>query len=251
MKILLTNDDGVFAEGLKALRDILQALGEVFVVAPDRERTAISHALTLHRPLRVKEWDERTFAVDGTPADCIHLGLFRLLPSKPDLVISGINNGPNMGEEVFYSGTVAAALEASFLDLPAFAISLAARNDHRYLTAAQVALRVAQAILRHGLPRGVFLNINVPNQEVGALRGFKITRLGKRIFDNSVVEEVDPRGRRYYWIGGKEPQFFMVEGSDYEAITQGYISVTPLRGDLSDYQMMEVLERWDFMKKNR
>jgi len=244
MKVLLTNDDGVFAEGIRALKEAFEGWGEVFVVAPDRERTAIAHALTLHRPLRLEQMAERVFAVDGTPVDCVHMAISQVMGSKPDLLVSGINNGPNMGEEVVYSGTVSAAFEATFLGIPAFAISLATRRDHRYRTAAQVALKVARAIPEHGLPERTFLNINVPNCEEGELKGFRITRLGRRLFSDCIIEKVDPRGKKYYWIGGAEPGYSPLDGSDFDAVASGYVSVTPLRVDLTDEGAMEVLARW-------
>ncbi len=246
MKILLTNDDGVFAEGLRVLREAFQELGDVYVVAPDRERTAISHALTLDRPLRIREVGERLWAVDGTPVDCIHLALHCVLGERPALVVSGVNNGPNMGEEVVYSGTVSAAFEATFLGLRAMAVSIAARRGHHYHTAAHVALRVAKRVLEEGLPPRVFLNVNVPNLPEGKVRGFKITRLGHRIFKDCIVERVDPRGHKYYWIGGADTGYEGGEGTDFAAVAEGYVSVTPLKADLTAYEELEGLKRWRF-----
>lgn len=246
MKILLTNDDGVFAEGLRILKETFESLGEVYVVAPDRERTAISHALTLDRPLRLRKVAERTYAVDGTPVDCIHLALSCVMPERPSLVVSGINSGPNMGEEVVYSGTVSAAFEATFLGLPSMAVSLAARQGHRYEAAAQIALKVAKEILCRGLPRRVFLNVNVPNLGQGDIKGLKVTKLGRRVFGDCVVERVDPRGNRYYWIGGADAGYEAIEGTDYSAVASGYVSVTPLKADLTAYEELETFKGWGF-----
>jgi len=244
MKILLTNDDGVSSEGLRALADAMKALGEVYVVAPDRERSAAAHSLTLHRPLRVEEVAPRVYAADGTPVDCVNLAVYGILKGLPDLVISGINNGPNLGEDLVYSGTVSAAFEATFLGIPAFAISLAAREAFRYQTAANFALKVAAHIMQNGLPRDTFLNINVPNLEEDKIRSFKITRQGKRVFQDAVVEKVDPRGKKYYWIGGGDQGFQEIEGTDFHAVANGSISITPLCVDLTNRTAVRELEGW-------
>jgi len=244
MKIVVTNDDGVHSEGLRLLAKTMEALGEVYVVAPDRERSGVAHALTLHRPLRVEEISARVFAVDGTPVDCINLAVYGILREKPDLVVSGINKGPNLGEDVVYSGTVSAAFEATFLGIPAFAISLAARRDFKFQVSANVGLHVARHIMKTGLPQGIFLNVNVPNVEEEEIRCCKITCQGRRIFGDAVVEKVDPRGKKYYWIGTEDLGFEEMERSDFQAIADGCVSITPLHVDLTNYATAKELERW-------
>jgi 5'-nucleotidase len=244
MKILITNDDGVFSEGLRVLAATVQALGEVYVVAPDRERSAAAHSLTLHRPLRVEEVAPRVHAADGTPVDCVNLAVYGILKRHPDIVISGINNGPNLGEDLVYSGTVSAAFEATFLGIPAFAISLAARKDFRYQGAANFALKVAAHIMQVGLPKDTFLNINVPNVEEDEIRAYKITHQGKRVFEDAVVEKVDPRGKKYYWIGGGDQGFQEIAGTDFHAIANHYISITPLCVDFTNRSAVEELKGW-------
>lgn len=245
MKILLTNDDGIHSQGLTALQKALESVGEVYVVAPEGERTCISHAITVRSPVRLWQIGERTWATDGTPVDCIHLGIKVILREKPDLVVSGPNNGPNMGEEVFYSGTVAAALEAAFMGIQAVALSLAARRDHLYPTAAEVALRVVKKLIQHPLPSRIALNINIPNLPWEAIKGFKVTRLARRVFPNEVKEGIDPRGGKYYWIGGAEPEFYHEEGTDAQAVSQGYVSVTPLKADLTACRQMKKMVFWE------
>jgi 5'-nucleotidase len=244
MKILLTNDDGVLSEGLRTLARTMAVLGDVYVVAPDRERSASAHSLTLHRPLRVEERAPRTYAVDGTPVDCVNLAVYGILKEHPSLVISGINNGPNLGEDLVYSGTVSAAFEATFLGIPAFAISLAAREDFRYQVAANFALQVATHIMKDGLPKDTFLNINVPNVAEDEIRSYTITRQGKRIFADAIVEKVDPRGKKYYWIGGGDQGFQEIKGTDCYAIAHHSISITPLCVDLTNHAAVQELEGW-------
>jgi 5'-nucleotidase len=244
MKILLTNDDGVSSEGLRALAEMMKALGDVYVVAPDRERSAAAHSLTLHRPLRVQEVAPRVYAADGTPVDCVNLAVYGILKGHPDLVISGINNGPNLGEDLVYSGTVSAAFEATFLGIPAFAISLAAREAFRYQAAANFALKVAAHIMQNGLPQDTFLNINVPNLGEDKIRSYKITKQGKRVFVDAVVEKVDPRGKKYYWIGGGDQGFQEIAGTDFHAIAHDSISITPLCVDLTNRAAVRELQGW-------
>jgi 5'-nucleotidase len=226
------------------LADVVKALGEVYVVAPDRERSAAAHSLTLHRPLRVEEVTPRVYAADGTPVDCVNLAVYGILKGLPDLVISGINNGPNLGEDLVYSGTVSAAFEATFLGIPAFAISLAAREAFRYQAAARFALKVAAHIMQNGLPGDTFLNINVPNLDEDKIRSYKITQQGKRVFQDAVVEKVDPRGKKYYWIGGGDQGFQEIPGTDFHAVAHDHISVTPLCVDLTNRPAMKELEGW-------
>jgi len=246
MKILVTNDDGINAAGLLALAEAMAELGEVAVVAPDRERSAIGHALTLHHPLRAESRGVGRFAVDGTPTDCVNLGIHSLLDFKPDLVVSGVNRGGNLGDDVTYSGTVSAALEATLMGIPALAVSLVTDGPGvHYAAAAEVALRIARQVLRQGLPADTFLNINVPDLAPDAVQPPLITSQGKRRYDGMIVDKVDPRGRNYYWIGTADMKFHDLPGSDYHAVFRGHVSITPLHLDLTNYASMSALAKWD------
>jgi 5'-nucleotidase len=239
------NDDGVRSEGIVALADALRELGTVYVVAPDRERSAASHALTLAHPLRIEQLDTRVYAVDGTPTDCVNLAVNGLLRKKKiALVASGINKGANMGDDITYSGTVSAAMEGTLLGIPSIAVSLASRNRFRFEAAAEFAFRVARKVLRDGLPKNTLLNINLPNVPAEALQGVRITRQGKRIYGESIVVKRDPRGRKYYWIGGDNLSREEIPGSDLEAVEQNFISVTPVHLDFTHYASMRILRRW-------
>lgn len=244
MRFLLSNDDGIQSDGLRALARALTDLGEVFVVAPDRERSAASHAISLHRPLRVHEVADGWWSVDGTPTDCVYLAVHHLLRDRPpDVVVSGINYGANLADDVTYSGTVAAAMEGAMLGLPAVAISLVSAGTFDFGPAAAFAASIVPAVVRRGLPKGMLLNVNVPR---GTPRGYRITRLGKRSYGKEVVENVDPRGRKYYWIGGAETKHEDVPGSDCNAVyDERLVSVTPLHLDLTEYRMIEELRSWD------
>ncbi len=246
MLILVSNDDGVHAPGLRALADALETLGRVVVVAPDRERSAVGHALTLHRPLRISSLGPDRYSVDGTPTDCVHLGIHGVLKSKPDLLVAGINHGGNLGDDLTYSGTVGVALEGTLFGVASLAVSLAAREDFRFEVAGRVARLVAEAVAARGLPEGTFLNVNVPNvSSWEELRGIRMTRQGRRVFGSGVVEKVDPRGRTYYWVGAQELGYVEEEvGTDVEAVRHGCVSVTPVRTDLTDHGFLENLRRW-------
>jgi 5'-nucleotidase len=245
MKMLVTNDDGIAAPGIKALAEALKELGDVTVVAPDRERSAVGHSLTLHSPLRVFELRDGWYAVDGTPTDCVNMGIHSLLPYKPDLVVSGINHGGNMGDDITYSGTVAAAMEANLMGIPALAVSLATFGPTGHFSdAARVAVHVVREILRQGLPIDTFLNLNVPNLPYGDIKPIRITRQGKRSFVGKIVDKTDPRGRKYYWIGSEEPSFLDDEGTDFNAVGNGHASITPLHLDLTNHRAMETLKQW-------
>ena len=245
MQILVTNDDGIAAPGIKALAEALHSLGNVTVVAPDRERSAAGHSLTLHAPLRVFELRPGWFAVDGTPTDCVNMGIHNLLRTRPDLVVSGINHGANMGDDITYSGTVAAAMEANLMGIPAMAVSLATHtpSDH-FPDAARVALQVATELTRHGLPHDTFLNVNVPDLPFNQIKAPLVTRQGKRSFVGKIIDKVDPRGRKYFWIGSEEPRFQDEEGTDFHAVGNGHSSITPLHLDLTNYRSMAALEQW-------
>ncbi|MEJ2471494.1 MAG: 5'/3'-nucleotidase SurE [Desulfuromonadales bacterium] len=249
MLILLTNDDGIHSAGLQALADSLQPLGRIVVVAPDRERSAVGHALTLHAPLRAEEIMTDRWAVSGTPTDAVSLGIQGLLKAKPDLVISGINKGGNMGDDLTYSGTVAAAMEATLMGVPAMAVSLCAETFAyaAFAHATHVAKVLAGSLLDHGLPADTFLNINVPSDSP---KGIHLTRQGKRIYQDAVVQNLDPRGRTYYWIGAGELDFQDLDGTDFHAVRHGYVSVTPLHLDLTNYAAMDRLRQWHMDQLN-
>src|SRR5512146_508497 len=246
--ILVTNDDGVYSPGIQILAKRLRELDEVVIVAPDRERSAAGHSMTLHRPLLIEEVKEAMFSVNGTPTDCVNIAVKGLLKETPRLVVSGINKGPSLGDDVTYSGTVAGAMEGILLGIPSFAVSLAAREDFLFAEAAEVALRTADSIYKQGLPVGTLLNINVPNLPVSEIQGTRITRLGKRIYHQMTVERVDPRGKKYYWIGGGEPEWEREEGTDLDAVDRKFVSVTPLHLDMTDYSSFERLQTLQEMR---
>jgi len=245
VSILLSNDDGVTSPGLTALRAALETLDEeVWVVAPDRDQSAVSHSVTLNRPLRIESVAPRVYAVDGTPTDCINLAINGILQQRPRLIVSGINRGANMGDDVTYSGTVSAAMEGTLLGVPSFAVSLVARyaQDCDFEPAARFARYLAGVVLERGIPKDTLLNVNVPCLPADQIRGFALTRQGKRRYGDAIVENVDPRGRKYYWIGGGELDFVPAEGTDFAAVQERLISVTPLHLDLTNYQSLRDLE---------
>ena len=243
-RILLSNDDGVTSEGLSALADALSHLGEVYTVAPDRDQSASSHSLTLTRPLRMEQISERKFSVDGTPTDCINLAVNGILKNgKPDLVVSGINTAANMGDDITYSGTVSATMEATLLKIPSIAVSMNAKKDFVFQTGAHYARLVAELVLQTGLPEDTLLNVNVPNLPLGRVKGIRITRQGKRVYKTPIVEKTDPRGKKYYWIGGDKLDSVLIENSDIASVEDGYVSVTPIKLDMTDYAYMEELEK--------
>jgi len=245
-RILISNDDGVHARGIKALRKALEEIADVTVVAPDRERSRASHSLTMDVPLRTHRIRDNIIAVDGTPTDCVLLALKLLLPEPPDLVVSGINRGANMGDDVTYSGTIAAAMEATLMGIPAIAVSLCRCESGRYdyEASAEIAREVALMVLDRGLPEGTLLNINVPNIPREEITGVEVARQGKQVYEEAVVEKQDPRGRTYYWIGGQLTSWEPEPDTDYAAVSQGLVSVTPIHLDLTDYRAMDVLRSW-------
>ena len=248
MNVLLTNDDGIHATALREVREALAPLGRVFVVAPDRDQSATSHALTLQRPFRIQQHETDVFSVDGTPTDCVVTAFYGLLGERPDLVISGINQGPNMGEDVFYSGTVAAAIEGALQGTPAIAASLASKEAWGFGEPARFLCRLVERLLERGLPRRHLLNVNIPGRAWSEIRGVRVTRLGSRIYHDTLVKKVDPRGRDYYWIGGEEPEWESIEGTDFHAVHAGWISVTPMRLDLTADPALGELEAWGLEK---
>ena len=243
MRVLLSNDDGVHAPGIKALAAAFDG-DEVWIVAPDREQSASSHAISLHRPLRMHELAPRTYAVDGTPTDAVYMGLNLVLQAaRPDVVVSGINHGPNLGNDVLYSGTVAAAMEAALLGVNAIAVSLAGPPPHEFADAARFAAALARRVVANPPPAPLLLNVNVPP---GPVKGYRFVRLGRRTYGSEVVEKIDPRGRKYYWIGGEGgPTNEDIPGSDCNAVLlEGLVSVTPLHLDSTHDAVLNELRSW-------
>jgi 5'/3'-nucleotidase len=249
--ILVTNDDGLRAQGLRRLAAALRVLGRVVIVAPDQQRSAASHSITLHRPLRLTRMGADMYAVDGTPTDCVMLAVHEILRVKPDLIASGINHGANLGDDVHYSGTVSAAFEGGILGIPSMAVSLAGNGGMHFVTAGLLAQRIAKKMLQSGLPRGIILNVNVPDLPAGEVRGTRITRQGKRNYGGIIVEKLDPRGKKYYWIGGDEAGFEDVPQSDCNAVREGFASITPLRVNLTDRAAAAALLRWHLAPTRR
>lgn len=243
MKILVSNDDGVQAPGIIALARAMQTLGEVVVVAPNRNRSGASNSLSLQNPIRAVQTENGFYSVEGTPTDCVHLAITGLLKEKPDIVISGINAGCNLGDDIFYSGTVAAAMEGRLLGLPSIAISLQEKHEH-YETAAQVAKNLVSSLVRHRLPAHTFLNVNVPNVAIEQLKGFEITRMGTRHRAENMLREYDPRGQAIYWVGLPGPGQDAGLGTDFHAIENDKVSITPLQLDMTHYQVFESLADW-------
>lgn len=244
MNILLSNDDGFRAPGLAALRAALAGLGPVTVVAPDRNRSGASNSLTLDRPLHVRQESEGVFSVDGTPTDCVHLAITGLLEQEPDMVVAGVNAGANLGDDVLYSGTVAAATEGRFLGLPAMAVSLAGSGDTHFDAAARVARDLLERLRRDPLPADTILNVNVPDCAFGEITGVEATRLGHRHRAENVVRDADPRGRPVYWIGPPGRGADVGPGTDFDAIARRSVSVTPLTVDLTRYVALDQVAGW-------
>lgn len=243
--ILVTNDDGVHSEGVIALFKAMNTIGEAYLIAPDRERSAVSHALTMHRPIKAERLVDRVFSVNGTPTDCVALSIKKLLPRMPDLVASGINKGANLGDDVTYSGTVSAAIEGTILNVPSFAISLVGKHPFLNDTASEYAIKVANYILENSLPYDTLLNVNVPNIPKEEIKGIKLTRLGKRIYENSIQEVLSPWGDIHYWIGGGQHYHEHGEDMDFQAINEGYVSISPVHLDLTNYEALKYLkEKW-------
>ena len=249
MRILLTNDDGIHAPGLDALLEALRPLGHVTVVAPDRERSAVGHALTFHSPLRVRELsgEERLtrFVTDGTPTDCVLLALYSLMPERPDLLFSGINRGANLGDDITYSGTVSAAMEGLIHGIPSIAVSQVESQPQHYVTAATFAARLAGRLAHHTrMPPRTLLNVNVPDLPSEAIRGVQVTRQGHSLYDQQIVKRVDPRGHDYYWVTGSMPTGSPEEGTDFRAIQEDCISVTPLQTNMTHHALLEEIDSW-------
>lgn len=247
--LLCTNDDGIHAPGLGLLTEVASAIGSVWVVAPDRQQSATSHALTLHRPLRLTEVSDQNFTVDGTPTDCVLLALRQLLDSAPDFLLSGVNHGPNMGEDVLYSGTVAAAMEATILGVPAVAVSYTGQDAEELQSYRELLGTLVESFLaRDSFPAETFLNINLPARRASEIEGVEVTALGRRVYHDSLTRSSDPRGHDYFWIGGGRSQWSGRDDSDFRAVEAGYVSVTPLHLDLTNYELLSEVRSWSLGK---
>jgi 5'-nucleotidase len=254
-EILISNDDGIKSPGIQALAQALSRFANVTVVAPEKEQSAMGHALTLHKPVRLYSYGRKgkmsQWAVSGTPADCVFMGIRHFMKKKPDLIVSGINRGANLGNDIFYSGTVAAAREGALLNIPAVAISLMISHDPLdqkdktyYEDAAQYMAHLAKLILKNGLPPGCMLNVNYPNLPLKRIRGAKMARQGFRYYSNKAARRKDPRGKEYFWLGGQYVGFKAIDGSDCVLVDKGFISITPCRLDVTQYESMETLAQW-------
>lgn len=244
MKILISNDDGVMAPGIAALVNALSTIAEVYVMAPDRNRSGASNSLTLSRPLRVRQLDNGHYSVEGTPTDCVHLALTGFLEHEFDLVVSGINHGANLGDDILYSGTVAAAMEGRSLGLPAIAVSMVGDNIYHYDTGAQIAKQMVLKLMSHRLPSQTILNVNVPDLPLDQIKSLEVTRLGTRHTAAPAVKEFDPRGHEIYWIGPPGLEADAGPGTDFFAVNQGSVSITPLHLDMTNYKLFEKLADW-------
>lgn len=243
MLVLLTNDDGIKAEGLITLRKEVSRIAEVWVVAPEDEQSAISHSLTLQKPLEVKKMSDRTFSISGTPADAVTIGVYGILKKKPDLLISGINHGPNLGEDVTYSGTVAGAMEGSLMGIPSIAVSVFAVGSSNFKETARFVRRLVLFIKKKGLPKGALLNINIPVTR-GTLEKYEITRLGKKMKRKVELKKANFRSRDFWWIGKENTDWSRASGTDWSAIKSGKVSITPLQLDLTDHEAIDQIRTW-------
>ena len=244
MKILLSNDDGVHAKGISTLYEALSKIAEVTVIAPDRNCSGASNSLTLLNPLRATQLENGFYSVNGTPTDCVHLGVNQLLDEEPDLVVAGINNGANLGDDTLYSGTVAAATEGRHLGLPAIAVSLCSKQEAHYETAAEVAMKIINKLSSHPLPKDQIININVPDIPLAELKGIKVTRLGARHKADTMTEQIDPWGRSVFWYGSLGSESDAGEGTDFYAVNQGYAAVTPLKVDMTAHESIDAMSSW-------
>jgi 5'-nucleotidase len=246
MRILVTNDDGYLATGIQVLADAARALGDVTVVAPDREQSATSHSLTLHHPLRVRTPSDGLYVVEGTPTDCIVLALGELLADKPDFVLSGINHGANLGDDVLYSGTVAAAMESTILGIPSVAVSFTGQEPTDIAAWGPVlSTLLAKLLERDDFPAETLLNINLPAIPPSELKGVRVATLGRRAYVGSLTRARDPNGKEYFWIGGGESKWWGGPDVDFRAVHSGFISITPLHLDLTNYRLIEGIQKWD------
>ncbi len=241
--ILVTNDDGVYAPGILALHEAMQQIGHAVIIAPERDNSAASHSLTMHRPLRVKKIKTDVYAIDGTPTDCVTIGIGKVLQKKPALVASGINPGGNLGDDITYSGTVSAAIEGTMLGVPSFAISMVGEEPFLFDTAANFALKLAKTMLRKQIPRDTLLNVNVPNLPLSEVTDIQFSRQGRRVYDDAIKETRDPWGKKHFWIGGGTPSWDKGEDTDAHCILNNSISITPLHLDLTNHKALKCLQR--------
>lgn len=248
-RILLTNDDGIHSDGLIKLEAALKEVGDVYVVAPASEMSGAAHSLTLARPLRIRQIDERHWTVDGTPTDCVTLALNKILPDelRPQICASGINHGGNLGDDATYSGTVAGALEATILGVPGLAFSLVARENFDFTESARFAITAVKKVLADGLPEGTLLNINLPP---GEIKGVRVTRQGIKNARPVISEHIDPRGKAYFWIGEEYFNKNSADGTDYQAVELGFASVTPLKADMTDHNALTTIETWNYLSSS-
>ena len=244
--ILVSNDDGILSPGIQILAETLKSIGKVTVIAPSQERSTTGHSLTLHKPIRVEPFKPGYYSINGTPADCTYLGIHKLLKKKPDLVVSGINRGPNLGNDIHYSGTVAVAREATFLDVPAMAVSInhTSEDEIDFIPAALYACQLAKLVLQHGLPPHVLLNVNVPDIPLKQIKGIKIVKTGFRYYSDRILEQQDPRGKNYYWLGGKYLGYDKKGITDCKVVDENYVSVTPLHIDATHHPMLSKMKKW-------
>ena len=240
--ILLTNDDGIDSIGITALADAMQELGRVIMIAPDRDNSAVSHSLTMNRPLRLRYLDHDKISIDGTPADCVAIALHKLLRRKPDLLISGINNGPNIGDDISYSGTVSAAIEGTMYSVPSVAVSMTEKNAD-FSIGAKIASQIASIVLKKGLPENTLLNVNIPTAQ--NIKGIRVTRQGRRLWHNAIQETTDPWGEKLFWIGGGNPSLDSATDTDVFAIKEGFVSMTPIHLDKTNHEgIFQIKEDW-------
>jgi len=249
MKILLTNDDGIYSEGIQTLKNQLDNIAEVIVIAPDRERSTVGHAMTLHKPLRIRQvkvnGGSEGYSVNGTPTDCIVIGLLEIMKNeKPDLIVSGINRGPNLGDDIIYSGTVSAAMEGGMRNIPSLAISIAAYENFKFESAALFTKKIISHLIKNNLPENLVLNINFPNIDYKELKGIEITRHGKRVYQDELKKIHDPQGDIHYWLGGNLPEGKIEPDTDFKAIYNRKVSITPLSLDLTNYNIMPKIKDW-------
>jgi len=249
MDILISNDDGIESPGILALAEGLSTLGKVVVVAPHRERSTAGHSLTLHKPLRINEVRSNYFAITGTPADCVYVATRRIMKKKPDIIVSGINNGANLGNDIYYSGTVAAAREGAYWGVKSFAFSLCIGNLQKSVLHWQSAVHFAKNIIpsavKENYPVSMIINVNVPNLRLEEIKGLKISKQGRRYYSDNIDERIDPRHKPYYWLGGEYKGFEDIPGSDCVHVDQGYVSVTPLKIDSTDFEHLEEFKKWE------
>ena len=241
--ILVTNDDGVYAPGIRALFEAVQSLGRAVIIAPEQDKSAVSHSLTMNRPLRVRELEPDIHTLDGTPTDCVSIGMNKVLPFLPDLIVSGINPGVNLGDDISYSGTVSAAIEGTMYNIPSLAFSLGGEAPFDFGVAAGVAWKLASMALSFGLPENTLLNINVPDRSAAEIQGVRFTRQGRRVYKNAIQETYDPWGRKHFWIGGGTVHWSGGSNTDEQALRDGYISVTPIQLDLTSHAGIDYLNR--------